>query len=126
MHTGCACADRRSRVPERYRASVAASAEELTAVVDLRLNSGAGRAYRLPGAGTRSLLYVFGRHQIGALAITADGRDLVPGSEHDGAQLTFWVDQARSLVSEGSSFAVWYGGIVGHGEVQSVGWKPGA
>jgi hypothetical protein len=111
---------------ERYRASVAASAKDLTAVVDLCLDADADRAYRLPGAGSRSLVYVFDGREIGALAVTADGRDLVPGSEHEGARLTFWVDKARILVSEGSSFAVWYGKVVGHGLVQSVGWKPGA
>lgn len=36
--------------------------------------------------------------------------------------LTFWTDEARILVAEGASLAVWYGGVVGEGEVRSVGW----
>lgn len=99
-----------------------ASTEKLTAVVDLRLNADADRAYRLPGSGSPSLLYVFDGQQIGALARTADGRDLVPGSEHQGALLTFWADEVRILVAEGSPFSIWYGGIVGDGVVRSVGW----
>jgi hypothetical protein len=101
---------------------VGTSAEELTAVVDLRLYAQADRAYRLPGTGSPSLLYVFNEQQIGALATTADERDLVPGSEHTGVLLTFWTDEARILVAEGASLAVWYGGVVGEGEVRSVGW----
>lgn len=105
---------------------MAASTEELSAVVDLRLRDGAGRTYRLPGAGSRSLLYVFNGQRIGAHATTADGCDLVPGSEHEGVVLNFWADEARDLVAVGSTFEVWYGGIVGDGEVQSVGWSPRA
>ena len=100
-----------------------ASTEELTAVVDLRLHADAGRAYHLPGDGSRSLLYVFDGQQIGAMAVTADGRDLVPASEHEGVVLTFWADEARILVTAGSKFSVWYGGTVGEGIVRSVGWN---
>jgi hypothetical protein len=66
---------------------------------------------------------VFDGQQIGALASTADGRDLAPGSQHDGALLTFWDDVARILVTEGSPFSIWYGGTIGDGVVRSVGWK---
>jgi hypothetical protein len=100
---------------------VAANTEGLTAVVHLHLHDAAGRAYRLPGAGSRSLLYVFDGQQIGALATTADERDLVPGSQREGVLLRFWTDEARGLVAVGSSFTVWYGSIVGDGEVQSAG-----
>jgi hypothetical protein len=66
---------------------------------------------------------VFDGQQIGARASTADGRDFTPGSEHDSALLTFWADEARILVTQGSPFSIWYGGIVGDGVVRSVGWK---
>lgn len=102
---------------------MASSTEELTAVVDLHLHPAVDRAYRLPGAGSRSLLYVFDGQQIGAQAVTADGRDLVPGSEHTATVLTFWADEARIIVTEGARFSVWYGGTVGDGLVSSVGWK---
>jgi hypothetical protein len=59
--------------------SVAASADELTAVIDLRLYAEPDNAYQPPGAGSRSLLYVFDGQQIWALAATADGRDLLLG-----------------------------------------------
>lgn len=99
------------------------SIEELTALVDLRLHAATDRAYRLPGSGSRSLLFVFDRKQIGAMASTADGRDLAPGTKHDAALLTFWEDEVRILVTEGSPFSIWYGGVVGNGTVRSVGWK---
>jgi hypothetical protein len=104
---------------------VTASAEELTAIVDLRFNSEVGGAYRLPGAGSKSLLYVFDGKQIGARAASADGDDLVPGSQHEEVLLTFWADEARILVTQGAAFEVWYGGIVGEGVVESVGWRLG-
>jgi hypothetical protein len=105
---------------------MASSADKLTAIVDLRLNSDGGHAYRLPGAGSRSLLYVFDGKQIGAHAATADGKDLVPGSQHKHVLLAFWTNYARILVSESATFEIWYGDIVGDGVVRSVGWRHGA
>jgi hypothetical protein len=87
------------------------------------MHAEADRAFRLPGAGSRSLLYVFGGQQIGANAVTSDGRDLVPGSSHDGVVLTFWDDAARIAVTAHSEFFLWYGGRVGNGFVQSIGWE---
>jgi len=111
--------------PDVHGAPVTVVEEKLTALVNLSLFAQAERAYRLPGAGSRSLLYVFDGRQIGAHVVTADGRDLVPGSEHKGVLLTFWTDEARILVVQGISFEVWYGGVVGEGKVQSVGWPSG-
>lgn len=100
------------------------SAEELTAVVDLRL-AAHDRTFRLPGTGSPSLLYVFDGQQIGARAVTLDGSDLMPNSTHEGVALTFWADEARVLVVPGQTFMVWYGGDVGEGTVRSVGWQQG-
>lgn len=66
---------------------------------------------------------MFDGQQIGALASTADGRDFAPSSQHDGACLAFWADEARILVTEGSPFSIWYGGTIGDGVVWPVGWK---
>ncbi len=74
-----------------------ASTTAPVAVVSLTLRSG-DRDYRLPGVGSRSLLYVFDGRQIGALTETSDGADLVPDSTHPEARLTFWDDAATTLV----------------------------
>lgn len=97
-----------------------ASTEELTAIVDLRMDADVERAYRLPGSGSPSALYVLDGQQIAAVASTADGRELAPGSEDDRAVLTFWADEARILVTEGSPSSIWSGGIIGGGVVRSV------
>ena len=94
--------------------------EPFVAVVSLALDAGEDRAYRLPGKGTPSLLYVFDGQQIGAFAETADGQDLTPGSSHVGLRLTFWAPEAPNWVREGSTFDVWYGGTVGHGSVERL------
>jgi len=77
----------------------------------------------LSGNGSRSLLYVFDGRQIGAMAVTADAAELVPGSNHDAVVLTFWADEARTIVAKEARFSVWYGGTVGEGSVRSVGWN---
>jgi hypothetical protein len=94
--------------------------EPFFAIVSITLDASEDRAYRLPGAGTRSLLYVFDGQQIGARAETMDGQDLVPGTTHSGVRLTFWAPEAPDIIHEGSGFDVWYGGTVGHGSVESL------
>ena len=92
------------------------------AIVRLELDALDGRHFRLPGDGTRSLIYVFGdAEQVGARASTADGRDLTPGSTHDSVRLDFWAPQAGDVVHVGRAFEIWYGGTVGRGSVESVG-----
>jgi hypothetical protein len=90
------------------------------AVVRLDLDPSPEREYRLPGSGSRSLLYVFDGQQVGASAETRDGRDLTPGSSHDGVRLTFWDPAAIPLVDAGAAFEVWYGGVIGRGMVDHL------
>lgn len=90
------------------------------ATVRLVFTESGGRDFKLPGGGSPSLLYIFKGHQVGAFAETADGRDLTPGTTHDGVRLTFWASEATTLVHPGADFDVWYGGIVGSGSVDSV------
>lgn len=66
------------------------------------------------------MLFVFDGRQIGAEA--RSGRDFEPASTHDSVTLTFWDEAARALVTPSASFDVWYGGTIGRGIVESVGW----
>ena len=92
------------------------------AIVRLELDASEDRHFRLPGDGTPSLIYVFGEdEQIGALASTADGRDLTPDTSHGSVRLDFWAPQAKDIVRAGRAFEIWYGGTVGRGSVDSVG-----
>jgi hypothetical protein len=75
------------------------------------------RQFKLPGGGSRSLLYRFGEVLLGARAVTADGRDLSPGSSHPDVTLEFWADEADAAVAPGAAFTVWYGEDVGSGVV---------
>ena len=90
------------------------------AVVRLDTDSSQVRDYRLPGSGSRSLLYVFDGQQVGASAETRDGSDLTPGSSHEGVRLTFWDPAAIPLVRAGAAFEVWYGGVIGRGVVDHL------
>jgi hypothetical protein len=90
------------------------------AVVSLSFDNSHDRDFRLPGSGSRSLLYVFDGTQIGAQAETADGRDLTPGSSHDRVRLTFWDPAAAACVHPGGAFEIWYGGVIGHGSVNHL------
>lgn len=93
----------------------------LTAQVRLSLNVDPTREYRLPGAGSRSMLFVFAGKQIGAEAHSSTG-DFVQSSRHEAVTLIFWDEAARQIVAPGSAFDVWYGDTIGHGQVDSVGW----
>jgi hypothetical protein len=91
-------------------------------VVDLQLWP-SDRRFRLPGGGSRSLLYRFSEPAIliGAQAVTADGRDLAPGTNHQGVVLAPWAEVPEVYeVAAGSRFSVWYGGDVGEGIVTAV------
>jgi hypothetical protein len=95
-------------------------------VVDLELWS-SDRRFKCPGDGCRSLLYRFEGAQalIGAHAVTADGRDLAPGSSHHGVVLTPWAEIPEVYeVAAGVRFTVWYGGDVGEGTVTAVRPRP--
>ncbi len=88
------------------------------ALASLTLDESPDRAYRLPPS-TRSLLFVFGGQQIGAVANSTS--EFSPGTSHDEVRLQFWAEAAaRALVGAGDHFAVWYGGTVGQGRVHSV------
>ena len=92
----------------------------LTVTARMKLDTAERHRFRLPGAdpGTRSLLFRFGETTYGAYACTSDGCEFTPGSSHDLVFLTFWAgDEARKVVKPDASFAVWYNGDVGHGEV---------
>jgi hypothetical protein len=82
------------------------------------------REFRLPGAGSRSLILVFDGQQIGAQIVTADGRDLTPGSHHDRAHVRFWAEGVAMSFRVGGAFDLWYSGIVGRGTVTSVVERP--
>jgi hypothetical protein len=68
------------------------------------------------------MLFVFDGRQIGAQAVSTRG-DFVPGSHHSSVSLTFWADEAQTMVTPNAAFEVWYGGTIGSGTVQSVSWK---
>jgi len=91
----------------------------LAAIASLDFDTAEGHSFRLPGSGSRSLLYVFAGAQVGAHAKSADGEDFTPGSSHSGVRLTFWDPAARDCVRPGP-FDIWYGGIVGHGHLEEV------
>lgn len=93
---------------------------DLVAQVRFSLEPDAGRDYRLPGVGSRSMLFVFDGQQVGGQA--QSDKDFTPASTHDGVTLTFWDEAARALVTPGAAFDVWYGETIGHGLVESVGW----
>lgn len=91
-------------------------------VVDLKLWS-SDRRFKCPGDGCRSLLYDFegAKTLIGAHAVTADGRDLAPGTAHQGVVLAPWAEIPDVYeVAAGVRFTVWYGGDVGEGTVTAV------
>lgn len=90
----------------------------------LVLTADAGREYGLPGAGSRSMLFVFGGRHVGAHAVSLAG-DFVPGSTHASVVLTFWDDAALAMVAPEATFDVWYGGTIGSGSVDSVSWSNG-
>jgi hypothetical protein len=94
--------------------------DAVIAVVRLVFDSSEDRRFRLPGSGSRSLLYVFEGQQIGAHAETSDGEDLTPGTSHKGVQLTFWAPESEAIVRPGATFEIWYGGIIGHGSVDHL------
>lgn len=73
------------------------------------------RTYRLPGTGSRSMLFRFdevdGQPLFGAVATASDGRDFEPGGSFAGIHLWFWGDvESRIAIEPGARFAVWYGG----------------
>jgi hypothetical protein len=80
----------------------------------------ADRAFNLPGTGSPSLLFVFSGQQLGALAVSSDDRGFAPGTIHDHVRLTFWASEASDQVHPGDNFDIWYGGIVGHGSIESI------
>jgi len=91
-------------------------------VVDLVLWP-SDRRFRCPGSGCRSFLYRFetAESMLGAHAVTADGHDLAPGTEHQGAVLAPWAEIAQVFeVAVGDRFIIWYGGDVGEGIVTAV------
>ena len=102
---------------DRHHGGMVGSVPDVLVSLDL---DDSDRPYRLPGAGCRSFMFVFEGKMIGAQVVTADGRDLTPGSHHDQARLRFWVDEFGGSIREGSPFDVWYGHVMGHGTVTSV------
>jgi hypothetical protein len=78
------------------------------------------RRFRNPGSGNRSFLYRFGELLLGAVAISSDESDFVPGGRYS-VRLEFGADsEARELVREGDTFTVWYGGDIGTGRITSI------
>jgi hypothetical protein len=57
---------------------------------------------------------------IGAVVAPSDGSSLRPGASDIDVDLIFWADEAEVFVSAGASFELWYGGIVGSGEIREV------
>jgi hypothetical protein len=92
-------------------------------VADLQLWA-LDRRYRLPGTGSRSMLFRFddieGQPMFGAVATASDGRDFEPGRTFAGVHLWLWGDvEAHLTVEPGTRFVVWYGGDIGEGIVRS-------
>jgi hypothetical protein len=92
-------------------------------VVDLQLWA-MDRRYRLPGTGSRSMLFRFdeieGQPMFGAVATASDGRDFEPGRSFAGVHLWLWGDvEAHLTVEPGTRLVVWYGGDIGEGIVRS-------
>ena len=79
------------------------------------------REFRLPASGTRSMLFRFGSTDpIGAVAVSRQGDDFVPGGTYPEVELEFWWDGAPRIVEQGTGFTVWYGSDVGEGEVTGI------
>jgi hypothetical protein len=80
----------------------------------------------LPSA-TRSLLLNFsslseqdGTVQIGAVIDRLDGRALEPGAVDVPVRLRFWAGEAAVYATPGTTFQLWYGGVVGDGVVDRI------
>ena len=88
----------------------------------VELDADPTRHYRLPAAGTPSLLYVFGPDQkLGARAYCGNGEDFAPGTRHEQVRLDFWADDEwTDVVVPGATFIIWYGSDVGRGVVKSL------
>jgi hypothetical protein len=81
------------------------------------------RKFRLPGNGTRSMIFRFdgeATEGLGGHAVSLDGLDFAPGSNHR-STIEFWADDyARGIVRDGGIFTVWYGSEIGQGRVTAV------
>jgi hypothetical protein len=92
-------------------------------VVDLQLWA-MDRRYRLPGTGSRSMLFRFdeieGQPMFGAAATASDGRDFRAWTElRPRPSLAPGDVEAHPTVEPGTRFVVWYGGDIGEGIVRS-------
>jgi hypothetical protein len=80
------------------------------------------RDYRLPGSGTRSMLFRFEADDSdnwAGWAMSRGGLDFAPRTVH-AATIEFWEEAPPNLVYEGAAFAVWYGGDIGAGRVTAI------
>jgi len=88
------------------------------AIVDLNLSQ-SERKFRLPAAGTRSLLFRFGTDTYAGLLTSAGDVDFQPGGDHRGATVEFWHADASQVVLR-AAFVVWCRADVGVGVVTSI------
>lgn len=93
-----------------------------TALASLTFEPDPSRHFRLPAEGSPSLIYDFGPdNKLGARAYSASGQDFEPGSTQSNVRLDFWADDPwTDVVVPGATFAIWYGGDVGHGVIEQV------
>jgi hypothetical protein len=92
-------------------------------VADMQLRAVA-RTYRLPGTGSRSMLFRFdeveGQPMFRAIATASDRRDFELGHSFAGVHLWFWGDvEGHITIEPGARFVVWCGSDIGEGTVQS-------
>jgi hypothetical protein len=89
------------------------------AVIDLLGPDEGGLREAVP-SGTRSFLIRFDdptADETLGVFLEAPGEDhMLPGSSV-AVRLTFWSDTARIYGSEGATFSVWYGRLVGRGRI---------
>ena len=89
---------------------------------DLQLFA-SSRRFRLPAAGSRSIVIAVGepRQSFGAVIVSPDGSDLVPGARVVGAVVTPWAEDADlPSIAVGDRLTLWMGGDVGVGVVTGL------
>lgn len=97
------------------------------AIVMLRSTDDGGLRAALP-SGTRSLLLQFvalddpdGRVQLGAVVARQNRNGILePGNTYSDIELSFWADEARLYATANQEFCLWYGRVVGEGNVLEV------
>lgn len=55
-----------------------------------------------------------------SFAAVIEDVELEDGTDHRGVQLLFWADLAASHVAPGATFEIWFGEVVGKGQVLNV------